>query len=279
MDSKTDNEINNLTQYEKEQVNEIKEWKKQEPGVLSKTFGVAVKPLAWLVNKIVPEKAIRGVLDFSNSMAQWLSDTKDIKRDGKVKKIERLKTKSLKLSDHLANEVHNWAIGMAVAEGAGAGAFGLAGMAVDIPTIITIALRTIHKIGLCYGYEANNMIEKEYILGILSVASSNTVAEKNAALAFLKSAEVLIIKTTWKKMAETAAQKQLSKEAGIIAIKNMAKQLGVNLTKRKALAAIPVIGAAVGGSVNGWYMKEVGWAARHKYQERWLKENNKIIEI
>ena len=127
------------------------------------------------------------------------------------------------------------------------------------------------------GFAVRGFLDLVFEVG--RIIHSNTVAEKNAALAFLKSAEVLIIKTTWKKMAETAAQKQLSKEAGIIAIKNLAKQLGVNLTKRKALAAIPVIGAAVGGSVNGWYMKEVGWAARHKYQERWLKENHKIIEI
>ena len=62
-------------------------------------------------------------------------------------------------------------------------------------------------------------------------------------------------------------------------IKSLAKQLGINLTKRKALQAIPAIGALVGASVNGWYIKEVGWAARRAFQERWLLENHKIIEI
>ena len=62
-------------------------------------------------------------------------------------------------------------------------------------------------------------------------------------------------------------------------IKNLAKQLGVNLTKRKALHAIPAIGALVGASVNGWYIKEVGWTARRAFQERWLLENHKIMEI
>jgi hypothetical protein len=76
-----------------------------------------------------------------------------------------------------------------------------------------------------------------------------------------------------------AARERLSKEAAIIGIRNLAKQLGINLTKRKALAAIPVIGATIGGTVNGWYLKEVGWAARRAFQERWLIDNNKIIDI
>lgn len=220
-----------------------------------------------------------GALDFSNATAKWLSDTKDIKRDGQVEKIGDLKTKDLKLSDQLADVVHNWAIGMAVAEGAGTGWPGLPGMAVDIPAIIIIALRTIHKIGLCYGYEAINKTEKNFILGVLSSASANTLEEKVAALMFLRAVGVTIAKTTWKKIAEKAAEKQFSKEAGVLVMRNLAKQLGVNLTKRKALGAIPFIGAAIGGSVNGWYIKDVGWAARHAYQERWLIDNHKIIEI
>jgi len=34
-----------------------------------------------------------------------------------------------------------------------------------------------------------------------------------------------------------------------------------------------IIGAGISGTVNGWFMKDVGWAARRIYQERWLGEN------
>ncbi len=80
-------------------------------------------------------------------------------------------------------------------------------------------------------------------------------------------------------MAEKASGLQLSKEGGIIAIKNLAKQLGINITKRKAMQAVPLIGAAVGASVNGWYVKDVGWAARRAFQERWLVDNKKVKGI
>jgi len=132
---------------------------------------------------------------------------------------------------------------------------------------------------MCYGYECCNELDQNFALGVLSASGANSMKEKVAALATLRTIEVTLVKQTWKAMAEKAAGLQFSKEAGIIAIRNLAKQLGINLTKRKALQAIPFIGAAVGASVNGWYIKEVGWAARRAFQERWLTDNHKVLEI
>ena len=103
------------------------------------------------------------------------------------------------------------------------------------------------------------------------------MADKIAALTTLRTIEVVLAKQTWEAMARKAASDKMSKEAAIIGVKNLAKQLGINLTKRKALQIIPAIGAFVGGSVNGWYMKDVGWAARRAFQERWLVDSGKMI--
>jgi len=268
-----------LTSYERKQLMEIQKWKKEEPTVISKAFGIILSPVTWLINKIIPVAAIRGALDFTSSAAEWLTDTNDILRDAKVNSISELKNHNLEVSDALSNEVHNWAIGIASVEGGGAGAAGLPGMAFDIPAIIVLALRTIHKIGVCYGYEVKDKSDKDFVLAIMAVSGSNDMGEKLAALSTLRSIEVMIAKTTWKKMAEKAATNQMSKEASVIALKKLAEQLGINLTKRKALQAIPAIGAFVGASVNGWYIKEVGWAARRSFQERWLIDNQKIIDI
>ena len=264
------------TEYEKEQIAAIKKWKKEEPGVVNKAFGFAIEPLAWFVNKVVPEKAIQGALDLSNFMALYLTDKADVLRDGGVSSLGELRNKNLELSDKLADEVHNWAVGIACTEGAVTGFTGLPGLAVDIPSIITLALRTIHKIGICYGYECSTELEKKFVLGVMAASAANSITEKVSALAALRSIEITLAKVTWKKMTEKAAESQISKEAAILAIKNLAKQLGVNITKRKALASIPFIGAIIGGSVNGWYIKEVGWVARRAFQDKWLFENGKI---
>jgi hypothetical protein len=236
-------------------------------------------PITWLTEKLIPASAIKGVLDGANWLAESLADTGDICRDGGVTCVSELISNNLELSDKLADEVHNSAIGIAAAEGGATGFGGIFMMAADIPTIITLALRTVHKIGLCYGYECNTPKEKEFVFGVLSASGANSVEEKIASLAALRSIQTTVAKQTWKALAKKATANQFSKEGGIIAVKNLAKQLGINLTKRKTLQAIPVIGCLVGASVNGWYIKDVGWAARRSFQERWLSDNGKLVEI
>jgi EcsC protein family len=145
-------------------------------------------------------------------------------------------------------------------------------------TIITFALRTIHKIGLCYGYKNNDEKGRQFVSALLSAAGANTAREKAEAVKMLRVIDVMIAKQTLKTVAEKAVERQLAKETVMIGAKNLGKQLGMNITERKILQAIPAIGAVVGGSVNGWFMNDVGWAARRAFQERWLIDNN-MIEV
>lgn len=262
--------------YENAQLNNIKKWENEEPSVVSQAIGFVTKPVSWVANKIVPQKAIQGALVGFNSVAKALTDENDILRDAKVSSIHELKTKDLQVSDKLADNIHNWAIGIAGTEGGVAGFFGLPGMVADIPTIITFALRTIHKIGLCYGYKATTQEDNLFVYSVMSAAGSNSVKEKNMAIATLRQLNVILLKNTWKKMAEKAAQEKMSGEAFIIAIKALAKQLGINLTKRKALQAIPIAGAGVGSAMNIAFINDICWAARRSYQKRWLMDNGKI---
>lgn len=72
-------------------------------------------------------------------------------------------------------------------------------MLVDIPTVVTIALRTIHKIGICYGYKALTLEDTQFVYSIMSVAGSNSMQEKNMALVTLKQLNVILVKQSWKK--------------------------------------------------------------------------------
>lgn len=265
-----------MNTYEQEQYEAIKKWQAEEPGVVAQALGYALKPVNWLAEKIIPSKAIEAALNGFNGMAQWLCDVDDIKRDGGVDSISELKSKSLELSDKMANEVHNWAIAAASAEGGAAGFFGLPGMIADVPALITMGLRVIHKIGICYGFESKTEDDKKFVFAIMSAAGANTMQEKNAAVLLLRQIGVKIARDTWKKMAANAAAKGLSLDAAIIAIRNLAKQLGINIARRKALQAIPLIGLAVGGAMNGQFINDIGWSARRTFQKRWLEENGKI---
>lgn len=268
-----------ISQYEENQFNEIVKWEQKVPSVVSMVLNTALKPVTMLVQAVIPSKAIKGALVASNWLAESLTDSKDIKRDGKVNSIKELQHKDLELSDKLANVVHNWANGIATAEGGAVGLAGLPGMVADIPALITLSLRTIHKIGLCYGYECKTEADKRFVYGILSAAGANTVEEKTISVATLQAMSVTISKMTWKKMSEKAMSNKYGIEAAVLTIKALAKQLGMNITKRKAAQAIPVIGAGVGAAMNLAFINDVSWAARREFQKRWLYDNKKIKEI
>lgn len=91
----------------------IKAWENEEPGVVSKTFGKLLSPVGKLISVVVPEKVIESAINAANAAAQYLTDTDDVLRDGKVESIDELRTKNLKLCDQMADSVHNWAIGVA----------------------------------------------------------------------------------------------------------------------------------------------------------------------
>lgn len=265
-----------MTAYEKGQLKEIEEYKNMEPGVLQKVAGVLFKPFSWIAQKVIPEKALEGALKCANAAAKAFTDEDDILRDSGVGRIEELRHKDLELSDRLADEVHNWAVGAAAVEGGAAGAGGLAGMAVDIPALITMGFREIHKIGLCYGYKCDSEQMQMMVFQIFSVAGANTMKEKYVALGMLKRMQVILIKETWKQIVKKAAGKNIGEYGFLVVIRQLAKQLGINLSKRKALQVVPIIGAAVGAGMNASFLSDIGWAARRTFQEMWLKENKKI---
>ena len=256
----------------------IKAWENEEPGVVSKTFGKLLSPVGKLISVVVPEKVIESAINAANAAAQYLTDTDDVLRDGNVESIEELRTKDLKLCDEMADSVHNWAVGIATAEGVAGGFVGLPGLAADIPFITTLALRTIHKIGVCYGYVAdasNAEEEKAFVLGVLAAANASTLGEKAGFILGLKQISVLIQRNAWKKLAEMGSANFLAKS--IVSVRQAAKLIGVNLTKRKASQSIPFIGGAVGAALNASFINDIAWAARRSYQRRWLEEN-KVIE-
>ena len=256
----------------------IKAWENEEPGVVSKTFGKLLSPVGKLISVVVPEKVIESAINAANAAAQYLTDTDDVLRDGKVESIEELRTKDLKLCDEMADSVHNWAVGIATAEGVAGGFVGLPGLVADIPFITTLALRTIHKIGVCYGYVAdvsNAEEEKAFVLGVLAAANASTLGEKASFILGLKQISLLIQRNAWKKLAEMGSASFLAKS--IVSVRQAAKLIGVNLTKRKASQSIPFIGGAVGAALNASFINDIAWAARRSYQRRWLEEN-KVIE-
>ncbi len=269
----------NLTDYERKEVSHIWKWKNRKPSILSFAAGKITAPISWAVTKIIPATAIMGALDAANFVAESSRNLSSILKLASVSSVRELREFPLERNDVFADHVHNWAVAAATAEGAITGAAGIFGIIPDLPAICTIALRTVHRIGLAYGYEMKTRADTQLTNAILSSAGANSLEEKAVALATLRSLQVTLMKRNPISLRIVAALNSMSKEAMLVSMRQLAKQMGINLTKRRLLAAVPVIGAAIGGSVNGWYIKEVGWAARRAFQERRLLGEAKIKGI
>lgn len=264
-------------QYLRGQVEDILAWEAEEPWLLTKAVNRATAPLAWGINRILPKAALDGMVITADWAASLTTREKWVLEEAGVDDFAAVRKLPLVKLDAMADSVHNWAITTATAEGGVAGATGLLGMIFDVPAVMGQAFRLIRQVGLCYGYETKTDEDFSFCLEVLNLAGATSMKEKTASLVTLKSLEITLTKVSWKAMRKVAENNPVTREAFLLALKKVAGQLGVRLTKAKALQAVPIIGAAVGCTANLAFMRSVGWAARRAFQRRLLTEHGFAI--
>lgn len=250
------------TSYERRQIDELRAWRNEPPGLIERATGVALSPIARLVSNLMPPTTIEALLRASDWMAEKTLPAQ----------VRAANSVDLEQLDADARAIRNWAIAYAGGEGAVAGAAGFMSLPLDLPAIITLSLRTIRRIGASYGYAGSGESERQFVYAVLSIASANSTQQKRAALETLHGMETRMLAHNWAALGERAARRGVSAETMLLFARDVAEQLGFNLTKRKALAALPVVGAVIGATVNAWYMRDIATAAQRTYQERWLQD-------
>ncbi|MFQ2015762.1 EcsC family protein [Aeromonas veronii] len=281
-----DFKIDNMTNYEAHALKEIHAWKNPEIGWFGQAMKVINKPVDAAGDLLIDspgvgfalKKAIEGLTNVCNDAAQWSvrpeAIFKEFRDDGYVNINSHDDLLNLDLSD--IDKVVGWLgakyKGIALVEGAGAGAAGAAGLIVDIPALITLNLRAIGEYAAYYGFDTSRQEERLFAFHVLGLASSPTDASKSLAMAQL----VRISQDVAKK----ASWSQLEKSAFVKIIQEIAKTLGVRLTKAKLAQAIPVMGAALGGGFNAYFTMKVCDSAYYLYRERFLaqKYSANVIE-
>jgi EcsC protein family len=254
--------------YERTQIARIRAWHERAPGIAERAAELALSPISRAVTGFIPEAAIETLLRASD----WLAE----KTIGPI--AEQASTASLEVLDAEAETVRKWSIAYAGGEGAVAGAVGLISLPVDVPTLVALSLRTIRRTGAAYGYGATSEEERQFVYAVLSLASANSMRQKRVALNALQGIETRVLAQSWAALGERAARRGAGAETALLLARDLARQLGVNLSKRKAMAAVPLIGAAIGATLNGWYMRDIADAARRAYQERWLRERGRFLD-
>ncbi len=248
-----------LTAYEAEQVRQIAAWKSEPTNPLSELWKMITLPVAKAVETVIPDAVVRLAMERSYDASELLAGRKDIQNQAGVKSLTALREKSLEECDHLAKQVGLAMQALATAEGAATGAGGVLTTLVDVPILFVVALRTILKIGHCYGYPLNRRKDRPFVVGVLIAASSGSLEIRRQRLGQLRELEDLLLEET---QMEVLAQEALA-----------------FLFQLEVFEEIPGVGAISGALLNLTFMHRVDVTARRIFQERWLRDLGKIQEV
>src|SRR5205823_4310250 len=122
-----------------------------------------------------------------------------------------------------------------------------------------LALRTILKIGHCYGYPLDQPKDRPFVLGLLIAATSGSLETRRSRLSQLRELEELVLEETHEEV--------------------LAEEVLAFLFQLEAFEEVPGIGAVSGALLNLSFMHRVDVTARRVFQERWLSDNGKVREI
>lgn len=256
---------------------EIEEWESQGPGFLNHLGDFMLLPAQSAAKALIPAgvqdavaKAIHRLLSGLSSAAYLISNEEKIYYH--VEEASNKYKDELKAADEVAKHYWKWNVAGGMGEGSATGALGLVGLAADVPALLTISLRLVQQIGICYGYDVKSYEEQEYVMHVLRIGSTSNPKAKMECLVGLKHIEQILLKVSWQKMSEALARKEISRFSLFAAMKQSAQMLGIQLARRKALQLVPVIGALVGASFNAVFVNDVGRTAFMLYRRRRIAE-------
>lgn len=265
---------------------QIAVWEEKKPGFVANVGNAILWPVEKGLGKLVPKGVQDKVSEAIEKLLLGLDFviSKIVVRDKIVSEYNNRSRGritnggKLKISDDMAKEAWRWHVTYAVVQGGALGMGGFALLPADIPALFGIAIRAIKEISFCYGYGEDSEGERDYLLKVMQTGSAGDVKAKIEFMLGLKQTEQILIQVAWKKMTAELAAKKINQLAALAAIRQFAKSLGIQITKRKAMQMIPVVGALVGASFNGLFVNDICEAAYMSYRRRFISQYEKKID-
>ncbi len=261
-----------LNEYERARADEIQGWCVAPPGWGTRLMARPGKSAALAAQRLVPVDFLRAALKGLERAAGRVAGRRDVLRVAGVASLAELADKPLHECDVLAQRIARRGLILGGAGGAVFGVAGAAGLAADVPTLLALALRTIHRTAFCYGEDWLEEPNRALPIGVFALASANSLEEKRVAWTALRDGSELL-DSAWRDGVERVAERELAKEATQFSLQTLAGRIGAQLGTRKAAGAAPVIGAVIGGAVNASYIGEIGRVSRYVMQDRWLRRH------
>ena len=278
-----DFEIYELKKYEIKALKEINEWEISEYDSFSKKFFDAVaEPFSYLINKIgknnfeVVEKTIKKLVEQFYKASEYTVNPDKIMKRAKengidIKELSDIKNCYLKPLDDCNQKHIKFHEATAAVQGAIAGITGEIGAVIDISTIMIRDFHMIQNIAFCYGFNPNDILEKEIILRIIEAALGRSDVKKKAIY------EIQQLKEKQKNHEEVG-----SNYTNILTSKatdRCIKSITLSLIARIIACSIPVLSMAISAHSNYEIMENSGKTALMVYRKRFIerkKEKNVV---
>ncbi len=253
-----------LTAYEREQVQQIAEWKSTEPSRLTQAVDAVTLPIAWGVKRVVPRDVVRKAIDLldkvsSRQLGSW---RKAHLKEGGFD-LERLRQAPLDECDTLAREIIQTAEHLSAGRSLVVRQIGNAIIG-RVPFQLVAAFAMIAKIGHCYGYRLDRPIDRAMLLDLLELSFVEQPAKRVALLdrlnASLDHPDAHLLDTD-----------DLAVQAGRDVV---ADELADEIVTR-----IPLLGSLVGFVADRTFTHAAGESAMRFFQERHLRDTGKVSSI
>ncbi|OEH91678.1 EcsC family protein [Bacillus solimangrovi] len=169
---------------------EIEEWEKDQKSIWfwEKIGRIPFK----ILDKITPsfiQKKIGLMLDelgnFIQNGGNYLTNDKLIIKnvdnhypDQKIQSINDIQQVPLSVMDHVSEELKKTRRNAATAQGATTGIGGIFTLAIDIPILLGMTLKTLQEIAITYGYDPSDRKERIFIVKCLQFTSADIVGKQ-----------------------------------------------------------------------------------------------------
>jgi hypothetical protein len=255
-----------LTPYEAVQVEAISEWKSERPSTLAEVIRGLAWPLAKLVAKTVPRGQVARVVEAMAERAKEHDHVADILKMAGASSLAELRDRPLETCDALAAKVCVRAEHLALLEGVipaiGNIAIPVVGGAtmgvVDVPILLEASLRAICRVGHCYGYPLESDADRDFMAGVLDLANADDPQERQAEC-----------EAVFRRLDPDAPSDRA------VGVEGVEKAVADDLP----LEALPYVGDVSSIFLDYAFVRRVDVTARRVFQERWLRDRDKVESI
>ena len=271
-----------ISEYETISLKEIRKWEKEKhKGLHKKVLDATSRPVNYVIGKIGPEKLKK----FENAVEKTVKNllyvstsTVDpeelIKRDHAhgvmIKNLSELRKCDLGLLDDCNRKHIKFHERASAIQGAVGGLGGIVIATVDLTAVLIQDFHMIQEIAFCYGYDPNNIIEKEIILRIMEIGIGGS------DIKFKDLKEIASLKKIKSKVGKKKTTKKGVTVLGSKALDEYIEHLTAALIVRLVPRALPVVSMVVSSHSNHEIMEHSGQAAFMVYRKRFIERKKKM---